>query len=249
MIVLVVAGLLPILQGCALTTKTQPEYFVRILNKSGRDLDDVGVYFDGKPAARPGMLVKTGEASEGPVTLPVPPQATVQWTDDKVKHTAVAEIKDVPSSMTSEWILYFVIGKDSTLEAKAVRWDDAAARAKIAEGLRPAGEYMLGFVNKTGHDLRELAVYYDGQKVGGAKAVLARVRVGYSNHLTTPFTPEAEIRWIEGGNEHAVKLRLDGLVPKGFCDGTIYFVFTSDGGVTATPIKFIDRQASINLVR
>ena len=59
----------------------------------------------------------------------------------------------VPKRLTYEWTLYFVINADGTVQAKALKDSDEAGYAELEKGLIPAGEYRIGFVNKTGRDV------------------------------------------------------------------------------------------------
>jgi hypothetical protein len=155
----------------------------------------------------------------------------------------------LPKHLTDDWTLYFVINQDGTVQAKPIKANDKAAYAELTKGLRPEGEYRLGFVNKTGRDLGAVSAYYGADRVALAARLTTRAKVGYSDPLTLPIPSEAEVRWKENGADRAVKAKLEGVVPKGYAEGTIYFVIKVDGTVEVHPIKAGDDQGAFKLMR
>jgi hypothetical protein len=76
---------------------------------------------------------------------------------------------------------------------------------------------------------------------------LARVLVDYSDFLTSTVPAEAQVRWTQDG-DHTAAVKLEGVVPKGFADGVIYFVFTNNNNILVRPVKSIDSQGAIDAV-
>lgn len=239
------------MNACAQFHLRQQEYYIGFMNKTGHDLSGVCVYFGSVEAAAKGGLVVGGCGIFGPVTVPIPAEAEMRWIDGDKSYAVKAKLEGVvPKGFSDDGTIYFVINKDDSVLVKAIkmRGDDDAFR-ELTKGLRPEGEYDLGFVNKTGRNLEAVSVYYSDQKAGEAGNILARVKVGYSGHLTLPIPSEAEVRWKESGVNHSVKTKLEGVVTNGYAKGTIFFVIKDDDTVEVKPIKWNDSQGSIKLVK
>ncbi len=134
-----------------------------------------------------GFLVKGGQSTYGSLTQRLPSEAEVRWDDNGKRHAVKFKLRDVvPNSVTRDGIIYFVINENSTVDVKPIKWGDDNAWAELVKGLRPKGEYRLGFINKTGRDLSAVSAYYGEQKVGVAGDLPMRVKVGYSDPLEPP---------------------------------------------------------------
>jgi hypothetical protein len=233
---------------CSCATSADMEYYIGFLNKTGHSLDEVSVYSSNKLWGFPAPMVLGGESTQGVITAPIPSKAEVRIVDHGEKKSVMVNIKDVPRDF-QDGTIYFVFNRDGTVEAKALREDDTTGYAELIKGLRPAGEYRFGFVNRTGHELQAVTVYYDDQKTASGGDVLARSKANftYSDPLTTPCPAAAELRWNENGAPHAVKVKLD-RVPKGFA-GRIFFVIKADDTVEVHPVKNGDDKAASELVK
>ena len=120
------------------------------------------------------------------------------------------------------------------------------------EGLRPEGEYGFGFVNKTESDKENASVFYGNREAGRAKILPilpARGRLNYSEPLTLPIPSQARVRWTEDNTSHTVNVKLEGVVPKGFVKGTVYFVFTNSDTIEVTPVKWGDEEGMAKLMK
>lgn len=243
-----VIGLLLALTGCAqLPLSAGVEYDIGFMNKTGRDLDGVCVFYGEVQAAAKGGLVKCGEATYGAVTLPVPPEAEMRWIDNDQHHSVKVKLTGaVPKRLTYEWTLYFVINADGTVQAKALKDSDEAGYAELEKGLIPAGEYRIGFVNKTGRDVEAISA-----SAGGAKLLEHPKLIGgaftFSGYLDPPVAPETELQWKQDGALHDVKVKLAN-VPKGF-EGIIYLVAEADGSVEVHPIKNGDDKGAAKIIK
>ncbi len=225
------------------------DYSVGFINKTGHDLDEVSAYSSNRLWVLPTMLVAGGEATEGPMLLPVPQEAEVHVVDHGVHKAVVVSLKDVPKKGFEDGTIYFVINTNGTVDAKPIKFDDTDAAVKLVMSARPKGEYDFGFVNKTSRDLHAVSVYYGNQQVGIAGDILARVKVGYSSHLTLPIPSEAKVQWTEDDASHAVRVKLEDVVPQGYAEGTIFFIIESNDIIVTKPIKWDDDQGGSNLVR
>jgi hypothetical protein len=220
------------------------------VNKTGRDLVGVCVYFDEVQAADAGGLVKGGLATYGVITLPVPFEADMRWVDNGQPHAVKVKLERVPKPLTDEWTLYFVINKDGTVQPKALKDIDKAGYAELNKGLRFEGEFRVGIVNKTGRDLEDVSACFGKKKVTGAKEIPARVKLDYSDPLLLPIPAGAEVRWHEeDGTPQAVKANLEGIVPKGYAAGTIFFVIKPDNTVQVHPVKWGDDKEAAKVVK
>ncbi len=234
--------------GCSSATGADMEYYIGFLNKTGHDLDEVSVYSSNKLWGFPAPMVVGGERTEGVITAPIPSKAGVRIVDHGQHKSVMVSIKDVPKDF-QDGTIYFVFNRDGTVEAKALKKDDTVGHAELVKGLRPAGEYRFGFVNKTGHELQAVTVFYDDQKAATGGDVLARSQANftYSDPLTTARPAEAELRWTEDGVPHAVKVKLAD-VPKEF-EGRIFFVIKADNTVEVHPVKNGDDKAAFKVVK
>jgi hypothetical protein len=249
-----VLGLLLVMSGCAqLPTRAGTEYDIGFVNKTGRELMPVDVYYGNVELMGPRGLVKGATTTEGGVTLPVPPEVEVRWVDSGQSHSVKLKIEDkVRKRLTDEWTLYFVFNQDGTVQAKALKDNDEAGYAELIKGVRPEGEYRFGFVNKTGHDIESVSVNQGTTQISrpnnGSGDIPMRVKVDYTGPLLPPIPSEAELRWNEeNGTPHAVKVKLDG-VTNGF-DGIIYLVIKPDNTVEAHPIKNGDDKGAAKVVK
>jgi hypothetical protein len=233
---------------CSCATGAHMEYYMGYLNKTGHSLYEVSVYSKNELWGFPAPLVVSGETTAGVITAPIPANAEVRILDHGRHKSVMVSIQDVPKDF-QDGTIYFVFNRDGTVEAKALGKDDTAGHAELIKGLRPAGEYRFGFINRTGHELKAVTVFYNDQKVATGGDVLPRSRANftYSDPLTTPCPAAAELRWEENGTPHAVKVKCDG-VPKGF-EGRIFFVIKADDTVEVHPVKKGDEKTAIELVK
>jgi hypothetical protein len=242
-------GLLLMVNACAISLmNAASEYYIGYVNKTGRDLSGVFVYYGNLEAGRAGRLVKGGTATEGIITLPVPSDAELRWVDGQKTNSVKVSLQGaVPKRLTSDWTLYFVINADGTVQAKAIKGDDSAAYHEIMKGLRPDGEYQFGLVNRTGRDVKEISIYNGDEKLCSLREILVRVKFSYCGPYLPPIPPEVEVRWKSDAVTHAVQVKLDN-IPKGF-EGRIFLVIKVDNTVEVHPIKNGDDKAAFKVVK
>jgi hypothetical protein len=198
-----VIGLLLTINGCAqLPMRADTEYYIGFINKTGRELSHVDVYYGNVELMGPRGLVKSASTTEGVITLPVPPEVEVRWVDNGQPHSVKLKTEDaVRKRLTFDWTLYFVFNQDGTVQAKALKDTDEAGYAELTKGLRPAGEYRFGFVNKTGHDIKNVSVNQGATQISrpnnGSGDIPVRIKFAYSDALLPPIPAEVELRWNE----------------------------------------------------
>ncbi len=231
--------------------RSGPQYDFGFLNKTGRELNFVSVYYHGNEVGSAGLLVKGGRKTFGFVTIPIPDEAEVKWDDAGQSHSVSKKLQGViPRNFGNGGYLYFIFNENGTVDVKSFEEGDTDGIGELIQSVQPKGEYLIGFVNKTGRDFESIAVYYGSQKAGFAKDLLSRVRVEYSEPLTTPFPSSGvEIRWFEKGLNHSVSVNLEGVVAKGFDKGTIFFVINADNTVEVRPIKSKDNAGAAKVVK
>ncbi len=117
---------------------------------------------------------------------------------------------------------------------------------KTCAGSLGKQNYSLGFVNKTGHDLVAVSANYGKEEVA-APGRLVRAGRATEGPVPLPIPSVAEVRWEENGIRHSVNVKLEGVVPKGFTRGTIYFILKADGTVDAKAIKREDIDANVHV--
>lgn len=228
-----------------------PEYGLGFLNKTGHPLDEVSVYSDGKLWGLPTPLVVGSDATEDGLTMPIPTNAEVRIIEHGEHKSVMVSIKNVPRNF-QQGTIYFVFNRDGSVQAKALEENDGAGYAELIKGLRPAGEYRFGFVNRTGHDIESVSVNEGTTQISrpnnGSSNIPVRTKFEYSDTLLPPIPSEVELRWNdEGTATHAAKVKLDG-VPKGF-EGRIFFVIKADETVEVHPVKNGDDKAAFKLVK
>jgi hypothetical protein len=234
--------------ACSCATGNNLKYYIGYINKTGHNLDEVTVYSNGKEWGLATPMLVGGESTAGSMTVPIPSKAEVRITDNGEHKSVVVSIKDVPKDF-QDGTIFFVFNRDGTVQAKALKENDTSGHAELIKGLRPKGEYRFGFVNKTGHELQDVTVFYGDKKAGAGGNVLARPQANftYSDPLTTPCPAKAELRWREDGSQHTVKVKLEG-VPNGF-EGRIFFVIKANDVVEVQPAKNGDDKTAFELVK
>jgi cytochrome c-type biogenesis protein CcmE len=244
-------GLTVVMSACTQPRlKAQSYYYVGFVNKTGRVLENVRAYFGDRLVASPGALVKGGTTTEGPISLPIPTEAKVQWVDDGEHHSVKVLLEGVvPKGFSEGGTVYFVINTNGVVQAKAIKPFDKDAMADLMKGVRPKGEYRLAFINKTGGDLGDVSAYYGAERVAIVRGLPTRAKLGYSDPLTLSIPSELEVRWTEKAADHAVRVRLEGVVPKGYAEGTIFLIIKAADNVEVKPIKWGDNEGSIRLVQ
>jgi hypothetical protein len=108
--------------------------------------------------------------------------------------------------------------------------------------------YYIGFVNKTGHDLDGVCAFYGVTKVA-QPSWLGKDDNATEGLIPVPIPSEAEVQWDENGTHHAVKVKLEGVVPPGLDRFTLYFIIKADGSVDAKAIKLSDIDANANVTK
>ena len=110
-------------------------------------------------------------------------------------------------------------------------------------------EYDVGFLNKTGHDLDEVSIYYTNNTVWVLGTPLVTGGESTEGWIPLPIPAEAEVRIVDKGVHKTVKVSLKDVPKKGFRDGTIYFVINADGTVQVKPLKENDEAGHDALVK
>ena len=243
-------GLILLAGACAqLPMQAAPQYDIGFMNYTGHQLDDVDVYYGDTRVATAGTLVKSGRATWGSVTKPIPTEVEVRWNENGEHHAVRSKLEGVvPKGFGNDGTIYFIINTNSTVDVKPIKFGDHDAVFKLEKAVHPEGEYRLGFVNKTGRDLVNVSAYYNEKKAGDAGNIPVRVKLGYSDLLLPPIPSQAEVRWNDkDGTPHVVKVKLDS-VPNAF-EGRIFFVIKPDNTVEVHPIKNGDDEAAFKIMR
>jgi hypothetical protein len=225
------------------------QYDIGFMNYTGHRLDDVDIYYGDARVATAGSLVKGGRATWGSVTVPIPSEAEVRWGEGDKHYAVKAKLEGVvPKGFGDDGTIYFIINTNGTVDVKPIKFGDHDAVFKLEEPVHTKGEYLLGFVNKTGHDLENVSACYGEKKAGDVKDIPVRVRLRYSDLLLPPIPSEAEVRWNDkDGTPHVVKVKLD-IVPNGF-EGRIFLVINPDNTIEVHPIKNGDDKAEFKIMR
>jgi hypothetical protein len=108
--------------------------------------------------------------------------------------------------------------------------------------------YYIGFVNRTGHDLDGVCAYYGDTKVA-EKGWLVKGGNSTEGWIPVSVASEAEVQWDENSTHHAVKVKLESVVPPGFDRFTLYFIIKADGSVDVKALKLSDIEANANLTK
>ena len=225
------------------------KYDIGFLNKTGFDLHEVMLVSNGKEWGKSTLVVAGGEATQGWLTDPIPPEVELKMTDGRGESkTAMLNLKDIPKFFC-DGTIYFAINRDGSVQVKALKNNDLEGYKELIKGLRPEGEYHFAFVNKTGRDLQEVSVYYGARKVGTGNYIPARAQANfsYSDPLNEPCAMEAELRWIEDGAPRATKVSLEAVPRK--LEGFLFFIIKADGFVEVHPVDKGDDKASLDLIK
>jgi hypothetical protein len=223
-------------------------YNISILNKTGVNIDDIAIYSGNKTWGMPTSVIAHGETTQGWVIDPIPSQVDFNMSICGEHKTITVSLNAIPKYFRNGTI-YFIVNNDGSVQVRTLKNGDMEGYKELIKGLRPEGEYRFAFVNRAGHDLQSVAVFYGDQKAGTGDEIpaMARANFSYSDPLTTPRPAEAELRWTEIGLPHAVKVKLD-VVPNGF-EGRIFFVIKAEDIVEVHLVKNGDDKAAFELVK
>lgn len=108
--------------------------------------------------------------------------------------------------------------------------------------------YDICCVNKTGHDLDGVCVYYGNTKVA-EPSWLVKGGNATEGLVPVPVASEAEVRWDANGTHHTVKVKLEGVVPRGFTYFNLYFIINEDSSVSVKVIKADDIDANAKVIK
>jgi len=111
-------------------------------------------------------------------------------------------------------------------------------------GCEQRPRYYIGVVNKTGHDLQNVKVVFSG-KQQAQPGGLVKDGCATEGPVTAQIPSEAEVRL----GEHVVKAKLQGVVPAGFTEGTIYFVLGPNNSLQVKTAKLDDIDANAAITK
>jgi hypothetical protein len=121
---------------CTVATSKRPRYYIIMANRTHQQFDDVAVYYGDEIAATKGLLVKGGKAGYGFVTLPVPEEATVTWTEENgVHHAPKVKLAGIVPPSPRNIDIWFIIEEDGSVTVKSVRDDDRATSQSVGKTL------------------------------------------------------------------------------------------------------------------
>ena len=130
-----------IVTACFMVRPKGPRYFIHMGNRTPQMLGDVGVYYGAKIAAIKGDLVPGGYATVGFVTLPVPEEATVTWTEKSgVHHAPKVNLAGIVPTCPRNVNIWFIIDKDGSVTVRSVSTDDREANQALLITLNPYRE-------------------------------------------------------------------------------------------------------------
>ena len=109
-------------------------------------------------------------------------------------------------------------------------------------------KYDICCVNRTGHDLDGVCVYYADAKVA-EKGWLVKGGDATEGLIPVPIASEAEVRWDANGAHHAVKVKLEGVVPPDYTYFNLYFIINEDDSVSVKAIKADDIDANAKVTK
>jgi hypothetical protein len=125
------AGTALLMPACS-RSAAKTRYDIGYVNRTGRDLDGVCVYYSDTKVAQKGWLVKDGNATEGWIPLPIPSEAEVRW-DDNTHHAVKVKLEGVVATGLDRFTLYFIIKADGSVDAKAIKLSDIDANADLTK--------------------------------------------------------------------------------------------------------------------
>ena len=105
------------------------------------------------------------------------------------------------------------------LKSQTTGW----AQPSKDKGYNP--EYDVGFLNKTGHDLDEVSVYYTNNTVWVRGTPLVTGGESTEGWIPLPIPAEAEVRIVDKGVHKTVKVSLKDVPKKG--SATAQFISSS----------------------
>ena len=107
---------------------------------------------------------------------------------------------------------------------------------------------LFAVVNETKHNLRRVEVRLRGAMNAGP-GELAKGEYANFAFLTQTVPAEALVTWDEESIHHEVSVKLEGIVPPGFANGTVYFILRADGSVTIKTAGIRDSNANQEILK
>jgi hypothetical protein len=138
LLVVAIAGTILVLRaaGPPRHRVARSSYAIVMANRTHLQLDDVGVYYGEQVAAMKGLLVKGGNAGYGIVTLPVPEEATVTWTEESgVHHAPKVKLAGIVPPSPRDMDIWFIIEEDGSVTVKCVPANDHDASVSLLKTL------------------------------------------------------------------------------------------------------------------
>jgi hypothetical protein len=114
----------------------RPRYYIVVANRTKKWFNDVWVNFGSDIAAATGGSVPGGKASYGPVSLPIPDEALVRWTEENgLQHTLKVKLTGLVPPAPKGVDIYFIIEEDSSVTVKCIRSDDLPTSQSVGKTL------------------------------------------------------------------------------------------------------------------
>jgi hypothetical protein len=130
-----------LLVGCAgrRVAAGEARYTIVMVNRTYRNLSGVGVFYGKRMAAFKGPLVKGGRAGYGFVSLPVPEQAQVEWTEVGKPRSVTVKLDGIVPSHPVGMYVFFIIERDGSVTVQVCKNEDLVATSS-GLGLRELRE-------------------------------------------------------------------------------------------------------------
>jgi hypothetical protein len=108
-------------------------YYIGFVNKTGQDLDGVCAYYGDTKVAEKGWLVKSANATEGWIPVPVASEAEVRWDENGKHHAVKVKLEGISPLGPDRFTIYFIIKADGSVDVKAIKLSDIDANANVTK--------------------------------------------------------------------------------------------------------------------
>ncbi len=116
--------------------RPEEEYRFGFVNRTGRDLQAVSVYYGQQKTASVAEILARARANfnySDPLTNACPADAELRWIEDSVPHAVTVKLGGVVPKGYARGTIFLVIKDGDIVEVKPIKWGDDEASFKLVK--------------------------------------------------------------------------------------------------------------------
>ena len=115
--------------------RPEGEYKIGVANKTEHDLGAVSIFYGSQEVGFVGNVpareVWAGVGYSDFLTLPIPPEVELRWTEDGTSHTVEVKLDGSVPKGYSKGTVFFVFTNAGTIEVTPIKWGDEVGIAEL----------------------------------------------------------------------------------------------------------------------